>query len=116
MPDPARTFVMAGRFYSLSQTAAYLDPAIPVWASRPALNQYSFWFDPAAHRGWDAIIVEDFRDSRGKGVGEIEALFESVETTPVQVSVDRDGLPARRTRLWIARGFKGAPSTVFRRN
>jgi hypothetical protein len=107
-PDPARTFVMAGRFYALSQVCAYLEPGVPAWATRPELNQYSFWFDPAAHRGWEAIVIEDLRDSRGRGPGEWGGLFESVEPEPVEIKVDRDGIPARRTRLWIARGFKGA--------
>lgn len=108
-PDPARTFVMAGRFCSASQTAAYLAPGTPVWATRPPLNQYSFWFDPAAHRGWDAILIEDSRDSRMEGPGEFAALFDRFEERAVSVSVDRAGFPARRTRLWIARGFRGVP-------
>ncbi len=107
LPEPERTFVMAGRFFSMSQTGAYLDPAIATWATRPPLNQYSFWFDPARHRGWTAIVIEDSRDSRGRGPEEFGALFESVDPAPVSVAVDREGFPARRTRLWVGRGFKG---------
>jgi 4-amino-4-deoxy-L-arabinose transferase-like glycosyltransferase len=104
-PRPDRTFVMAGRFFALSQTAAYLDPAIPVWATRPPVNQYNFWFDPKAHQGWDAIFIADSRWSRG--ADEVLPLFESVAPAPRSVSVDRFGYPARRTRFWVCRGFKG---------
>jgi hypothetical protein len=108
MPEPERTFVMAGRFFALSQTAAYLDPAIPVWATRPPVNQYTFWFDPTAHAGWDAIIIEDSRDSRpGRGREDFLALFRAIDPEPRLVRVERAGIPARQARLWIARGFKG---------
>jgi hypothetical protein len=108
MDRPDQTFVMAGRFYALSQTAAYLDPATPVWATRPAVNQYTFWFEPQAHKGWDAILIEDARDTKPeRGIKEFNPLFESIEPVPVEVAVDSYGLPARRTKLWIGRGFTG---------
>jgi hypothetical protein len=106
-PRPDRVFVLAGRFFALSQTSAYQDPAIPMWATRPPVNQYTFWFDPRAHKGWDAILIEDSRDSRrSQGADEFRPLFESVDPEPRSVSVDRFGYPARRTRLWVCRGFR----------
>ncbi len=108
LPEPGRTFVAAGRFYGLGQTMAYLDPAIPAWAVRPDVNQYTFWFDPPAYKGWDAILIEDTRDSKpGRDVERFRPLFDSLDPEPREVAVDRFGIPARRTRLWICRGFKG---------
>jgi 4-amino-4-deoxy-L-arabinose transferase-like glycosyltransferase len=88
------------------RTAALLSLAgkrLDVVNLGPRGSQFDFWFDPAAHRGEDALVLVD--DFLGEDRGIIQA-FESV--TPVrEIEIRRFGYTMHRYRLVHARDYSG---------
>lgn len=106
MPRPERTFVFCPRFFPASQLGAFLDASIPITTLTGRADQYKLWFDPAAHAGWDAILVDD--DRYRKGADRYHPLFEAPVASSVRVEFRRGAFPARGATLYPFLGFRGS--------
>jgi hypothetical protein len=106
MPRPEKTFVFCHKFFTTSQLLPYLsDGTVGTTLSRKP-SQYLLWFDPAEHKGWDAIFVDIERWK--KGIERYAGLFEKVEVEPVTLETFRsDNHLAHRFFLYKCYGFKG---------
>lgn len=79
------------------------DPAVT--SLYPGRDAFDDWFDPAAHRGENALIVAD----RKRGLtDEIRALFRSVRRLE-RVDVVRNGFVIERYSIYLARGYAPGP-------
>src|SRR5690606_31478864 len=79
------------------------DPAVT--SLYPGRDAFDDWFDPAAHRGENALIVAD----RKRGLtDEIRALFRSVRRLE-RVDVVRHGFVIERYSIYLARGYAPGP-------
>lgn len=65
-------------------------------------EQYDFWFDPAAHKGEDAIL---YGDSWRPLTGDITGKFDSVEELAA-FPVTAGGRELNRQTIYLARGFR----------
>ena len=92
-------FLAATRYTYAAQLAFELrDPAVTAFNALP--SQYDLWWDAAAHRGQDAIIVAD----RRFGIDFAAKQFGSV--TPIaQVPVYRPGSRVWQFELYLAEGY-----------
>lgn len=72
----------------------------------PRASQFDFWFDPAAHKGQNALVLVDDYLAEDRGVTQA---FETV--TPVrEFTIRRFGLPIHSYRLVYARNYSGIRS------
>jgi len=68
-------FIAAARYTTAAQLAFALhDSEVTALADRP--DQYHIWFDPAAHRGQDALIVSDTQLGTAEIAGHFDSLAE----------------------------------------
>jgi hypothetical protein len=67
-------------------------------------DQFDFWFDPAEHRGEDALVlVDDYLPEQEL----VTQVFERV--TPIrEFTIERFGLPIHTYRLVLAENYSGA--------
>jgi hypothetical protein len=107
MPDPQRTFVFAHRFYTVSQLGIYFPPELEFTSMQNSPNQYQLWFDPVAHRGWDALFVDD--NSYFQGPEKYLPRFEGVDPSPKEIVIRRGDSVAHTFRVYRYSGFDGAP-------
>jgi hypothetical protein len=76
------------------------DPDVTTFS--PRHDQYDFWFDAAAHKGEDALVVTD----EHLGTGGFDKLFDKItklETVPIV----RYGTTIYRPSIYLAQGFHG---------
>ena len=94
-------FIAATRYTTAAQLGfAMHDADVTALSSRH--DQYDFWFDPAAHRGQDALIVSD----RQLGTGDIAKQFdELIELESVPYS--RFGVSIYEPTIYLGRNFHG---------
>ena len=94
-------FVAVTRYTTAAQLGfAMGDPDVTALASRR--DQYDFWFDPAAHKGEDALIVSDPR----RGLGEVKGQFDEIvelETVPFS----RFGINIYSPTIYLGKNFHG---------
>jgi hypothetical protein len=106
MPAPDRTFIFSPRFHMLSQLGVHLDPATVVTTLTRRPDQYRVWFDAPAHRGWDALLVEEAGAS-GSKAAEYKSLFDRVESDPAPFEILRSGRVAHRLLFHRCYGYRG---------
>ena len=68
----------------------------------PRVDQFDFWFDPAAHAGETAIL---FGDDWRPLSGEVSARFDEV-TLLEEIAVSRFGKPLDTHRIYLGKGFR----------
>ena len=105
MPNASRTFVFSHRFYTTSQLAVFLKRDTAMLSLGPRPNQYSLWFSPSAHKGWDAVFVDD--NHYMQGGSRYRPLFEGMDEEPVRTQVLRRGRVAHTLHVYRYYGFKG---------
>lgn len=104
MPDPERTFIAVHRFFTASQLGVHLDPATPLAQLHERTSQYSIWFDPQEHAGWDAVFVDHLRYS--SRIDRYVDRFDRVESDALEVIGRRHGRPAQEFRLYRCFGYR----------
>ncbi|MEX0859993.1 MAG: glycosyltransferase family 39 protein [Cucumibacter sp.] len=93
---------LAGAAYPLAAQLAFALRNPEVTSLYPSIDEFDFWFDPAAHRGRSAIIVADGFHPLGRG---IVSRFETVtELTPVEIG--RFGIRINEIRIYFGTGFR----------
>ncbi len=97
-------FVATTRYTTAAQLGFALHDA-DVTALAARHDQYDFWFDAAAHRGEDALVVTDPR----LGTGYAARLFDSLELVET-VAHTRFGLEIYEARIYLGRGFRPPPA------
>jgi multisubunit Na+/H+ antiporter MnhB subunit len=105
MPQSHKTFIFGHRPFTSSQVAVQLEPETAVTTLHRKLNQYRLWFNAPAHKGWDALFIDD--DRYFKGPQRYRHLFNSVDPVPEIITVYRRGYLAREARVYKYFGFKG---------
>lgn len=96
-------FLAATRYsYAAQLGFALHDPEVT--AFNPIRSQYDYWFDTAAHKGRNALLLADDEF----GIGYTSALFRKL-TLLQQVPVVRDGKPIWRFDIYLAEGFAEPP-------
>jgi hypothetical protein len=98
-----QSFLVATRYTTAAQLGfALKDPDVTAIADRH--DEFDYWFDPAAHKGGDAIVLADPFNP----IDYVAARFRSV--TPIQrIEIDRFGKPIQVFLLYKAQGFCGEP-------
>ena len=93
-------FVAAPTYMTASPLAfALRDKGVTSLASKR--DQFDYWFDPAAHKGEDAIVYTDIFQPM---TGELSALFASV--TPLAViPVVAEGQTINTQTIYLAKGY-----------
>jgi hypothetical protein len=104
MPQPEKTFVFCQLFYTVSQTSDYLDDSTESTTLMTRKNQYSLWFNPTNHIGWDALLVDEDRVPDPKIYA---PLFREIETEPTTIVVKRHGETAHTIRVFRCLGYSG---------
>lgn len=94
-------FVAATRYTTAAQLGfAMQDADVTALSSRH--DQYDYWFDPAAHKGEDAIIVSDPQ----LGLREVSGRFDSI--TPLEtVPFSRFGKTIYAPTIYLGTNFHG---------
>ncbi len=100
----ATDFVVSSDYANTSLLAfALQDKDVAGFSGR--IDQFDFWFDPAAHAGQDAILVGDiwepFTDDMKARFSEVVLLTE--------VPIVRGGQEIDRHQIYLGRGFIAAP-------
>lgn len=106
MPDPERTFVFTHRFWAASNLGPFLPHDTPLTTLYRKPSQYRIWFDPVAHRGWDALFVNAGRFH--KEPENYAPLFDSLSPESESFTIERQGWPANEVEIYRFYGFKGA--------
>ncbi|SFZ86573.1 Dolichyl-phosphate-mannose-protein mannosyltransferase [Devosia enhydra] len=98
---------IAATDYALASPLAFALGDRDVTSLSPATEQFDFWFDGAAHAGQDAILIAD----RWRPLlDETRALFTEIVEIE-QVGVSRFGVDVTNYRIYLGRGFRGAPAS-----
>ncbi|MDI6775129.1 MAG: glycosyltransferase family 39 protein [Verrucomicrobiota bacterium] len=105
MPDPARTFVFAHRFYTTSQLGVHMERRTHLASLHRKPGQYRLWFDAPAHEGWDALFVDD--DRWRQGPDRYRPLFMNINRKPMRLTVWRKGAVARVFDVYRCYGYRG---------
>jgi len=94
-------FIGSSRWEYASLTGFVLDDPDPV-SIDPTPSQYHYWFDPAAHRGQNAVLVTHSQNAQQQT---IDASFDKV-TLIAEIPVMRFGHLLGTYRLYYGEGFK----------
>jgi len=93
-------FVGASDYANASLLAfAMRDPDVTSFSDR--VDQFDFWFDPAAHEGEDAILLDDYYEGFSDTIKSRFAEIVPIGEVPVVVN----GQETNRHRLYLGRGF-----------
>ncbi len=106
MPHPQTTFVFGHRFHSTSQVSVYLNPETVSATIGHRYDQYRLWFDPARHRGWDALFIVEPKRHQQRAQ-RYRVLFQKMDPQPEEIQVFRSGRLARTLMFYRYYGFRG---------
>lgn len=101
----APDFVAATR-YTLAAQLAFQRGRDDVTALQVRVDQFDYWFDPAAHQGQTALILGDMTQRID---GETRARFRSIEQVG-EFEVTRFGRVVNTYQLFLGRGFGEPPA------
>jgi 4-amino-4-deoxy-L-arabinose transferase-like glycosyltransferase len=94
---------VAGTDYALASPLGFALADADVTSLSPGRDAYDDWFDAAAHKGQDAIIVADSWRPMQSAIGARFAAIETVRSLPIV----RFGHTLDTYTIYLARGFAG---------
>lgn len=92
---------IAGTDYTLASPLAFALRDKDVTSLNPEMDQFDYWFDPAAHRGQTAIIVADHWRPLSEAISH---QFQSVELLE-SVPINRFGYSLGSESIYLGKGF-----------
>lgn len=93
---------LAGTAYPLAAQLAFALEDPQVTSLFAGIDEFDFWFDPAAHAGQSAIIVADGFHPLSPNIA---ARFETVTELPA-VAIERFGYRVNHLHLYLGEGFR----------
>ena len=110
LDDPARYFVIAGRYENCFKAELVLGGRLPVVCLTSNPIGRALWTDTPALLGRDAIIITTWWNASG-GVAAVKAGFAATEPLPT-LSVTSFGVPRAKIDLLLGHQLRTVPGAV----